>query len=238
MRVRIIAPLALAFLICACADSDTDHRTEQSASGTMQAANGEWQVLFDGTSWDAFRGFKQEGMAPGWKIIDGALVQTDPNSKGDIVTKQQYGDFELTFEWSVSDRGNSGVVYRADENHNTPWATGPEYQLLDDKGWGDEEPLKNRAAADYDVYGPSKDVVKAAGEWNTGRIIANGAHVEHWLNGVKVVEYELWTDKWKADIAASKWANYPDYGTLKSGHIAFQGDDSGVSLRNIRIREL
>jgi hypothetical protein len=236
MQIRKYAPLILAALIAACGGQEQQQQMAEEAPA--MATDGEWQVLFDGSNFDAFRGFQQEGMAPGWEIADGAMVQTDPNSKGDIVTRQQYGDFELRFEWKVPEHGNSGVVYRADEEHRTPWATGPEYQLLDDIGWGEDEPAKNRAGSNYDVYPPAVNVAKPAGEWNTGRIVADGAHIEHWLNGEKVVEYELWTDQWKADVAASKWKDYPDYGTLKRGYISFLGDHSGVSLRNVRIREL
>jgi hypothetical protein len=235
MKTRHLIALSFSIVFFGCTDTESEYTEVAPESGAMTS---EWQVLFDGSSFDAWRGYRQEEMAPGWQIVDGAMVQAEAQSGGDIVTKEQFSNFELEFEWLVPERGNSGVIYRATEEHGAPYETGPEYQLLDDIGWGDDQAPKNRAGSNYDIHAPSENVVKAAGEWNTGKILVNGPHVEHWLNGVKIVEYEFWTDQWKSDVAGSKWINYPDYGLRETGHISIQGDHSGVSIRNVRIRVL
>ena len=221
----------------ACGDSDSDYAAGETATPVSDDAEaiGDWMTLFDGSSFEHWRGYNQETMPEGWEIVDGAMFMASPSHDGDLVTKEQFANFELRFEWMVPEGGNSGVMFRVTEDHGSPWATGPEYQVLDDAHHTDGQNNKNSAGSNYDVHAPSEQVVKAAGEWNTGRLLVDGAHVEHWLNGVKIVEYELWSDQWKADVAASKWVNHPDYGMRKSGHIALQGDHTGVSYRNVEI---
>ncbi|GMQ82177.1 MAG: DUF1080 domain-containing protein [Rhodothermia bacterium] len=226
--------ISLSVIFAACAESDSESDSPEAAPETSS----DWQVLFDGSSMDQWRGYQQESMAPGWEIVDGAMTLTAPSREGDIVTVEQYSNFEFEFEWMVPTEGNSGVMFRVTEDHDAPYETGPEYQILDDANHTDGQTSKNSAASNYNIHPPSANVVKAAGEWNTGRIVADGPHIEHWLNGEKVVEYELWTDQWKADVAASKWIDYPDYGLRESGYIALQGDHTSVSYRNMRIRIL
>lgn len=232
-RTALLFSLALPLLM-ACADTGESYDQEVAAD----IETNEWQVLFDGSSFDAWRGYQQEEMAPGWEIVDDVMTIGSAAQNGDLVTKQTFANFELEFEWMVPEAGNSGVMFRVTEDHDAPYATGPEYQILDDEHHTGGEPSKNSAGSNYDIHVPTQNVVNPHGQWNTGRIIANGPHVEHWLNGAKIVEYELWNDQWKADVAASKWINFPDYGLRESGHIALQGDHTPVSFRNIRIRDL
>ena len=241
MKARFIMPVILSFAVLACANSDSDYaasETEPAVSDNAETSD-DWIALFDGSSFEHWRGYQQESMPEGWEIVDGAMFMENPSREGDLVTKEQFANFELRFEWMVPEAGNSGVMFRVTEDEGKPpYATGPEYQVLDDAHHTDGQYNKLSAGSNYDVHGPSERVVKAAGEWNTGRILVDGAHVEHWLNGVKIVEYTLWSDQWKADVAASKWVNYPDYGMRETGHIALQGDHTGVSYRNILIRVL
>jgi hypothetical protein len=209
------------------------------ASSYVQAAPkpGPWKPLFDGTSLSAWRGYKSETVPEGWKIVDGTLAKTTPVK--DIVSKDEFGDFELEIEWKIGEAGNSGIFYRGTEEYDHIYWSAPEYQLLDNLTASDNKRPDHLAGAAYELYVPPADAVKPVGEWNKTRIVAKGAHVEHWLNGRKVVEYELWSPDWEAKVAASKFKVWPNYGRAKKGHIALQGDHNGdLAFRNIRIREL
>jgi hypothetical protein len=209
-------------------------------AGSALAADakaGDWKPLFDGKSLAGWRGYKSPDVPAGWKAVDGVLVKEGHSS--DLVTKDQYGDFELEFEWKLAPGGNAGVFYRGTEEYEHVYWSAPEYQLLDDAAHADGKNRLTAAGSAYALYPPPAGVVKPAGEWNTSRIVAKGAHVEHWLNGKKVVEYELWSPDWEAKVKASKFKDYPNYGRAKKGVIAIQGDHEGtLSLKNIRIREL
>jgi hypothetical protein len=169
--------------------------------------------------------------------VDGIIVKE--KGADDIMTRDQYANFELDLDWKIAKGGNSGIFYHGTQEYDHIYWSGPEYQLLDDANAPDGKNRLTSAASAYGLYAPPAGVVKPADEWNTTRIIVNGAHVEHWLNGQKVVEYELWSPDWKAKVAASKFSAYPNYGMAKKGYIGIQGDHPGtLSLRNIRIREL
>ena len=200
-------------------------------------AAGAWQPLFDGKLLDTFRGWRSEGMPEGWHVVDGTL--TKEGDVDDLVTKAQYGNFELELEWKIGKAGNSGVFYRATREYDHIYWSGPEYQLLDDANANDGKSRLTAAAAAYGIYPCPEGVVKPYGEWNKTRIVIQGDHVQHWLNGQKVVEYDLGSADWKAKVAASKFSKYPNYGLAKRGFIGIQGDHPGLlALRGIRIREL
>ena len=176
-------------------------------------------------------------MPNGWRAADGLLQKT--GRAEDILTADQFGDFELALEWRLDRGGNAGLFYRATEEYDKVYWSAPEYQLLDDANAPDGRNRLTSAAAAYALYAAPAGIVKPAGEWNATRVVARGAHVEHWLNGQKVVQYELWSPDWEAKVKASKFAEWPKYGRAKSGHIAIQGDHSGaLALRNIKIRTL
>jgi hypothetical protein len=200
---------------------------------------GEWRTLFDGKSTAGWRGYKSPDVPAGWAAKDGVLIKDGKTRSGDLVTKDQYGDFELEFDWKLAPGGNAGVLYRGTEEYDHIYWSAPEYQLLDDAAHADGKNRLTSAGSAYALYPPPAGVVKPAGEWNSSRIVARGAHVEHWLNGKKVVEYELWSPDWEAKVKASKFKDWPNYGRAKKGYIAIQGDHEGaLSLRNVRIREL
>lgn len=176
-------------------------------------------------------------MPAGWRISGGEL--TKDGEVEDLVTRETFGDFELELEWKIGKGGNSGLFYRGTREYDYIFWSAPEYQLLDDAHAEDGRDRLSSAAAAYALYAAPVGVVKPHGEWNATRIVVDGAHVEHWLNGEKVVEYELWSPDWKARVAASKFGKYPNYGLAAKGHIGIQGDHPGaLALRNIRIREL
>ena len=194
-----------------------------------------WKLLFDGKTTTGWRGYKQTSMPNGWRVEDGALMKSDATE--DILTAEQFGDFELALDWKIGSGGNSGIFYRGSEEFERVYWSAPEYQLLDDANARDGQNRLTSAASAYGLYAAPAGILKPAGEWNTTRIIAKGAHVEHWLNGQKVVQYELWSPDWEAKVKASKFNEWPKYGRGKSGYIAIQGDHEGMlSLRNVKIR--
>lgn len=200
-------------------------------------ATGKWQTLFDGKLLDTFRGWKSDGVPKGWHVLDGTLSKE--GNVDDLVTRERFGNFELELEWKIGKAGNSGVFYRGTREYDQIYWSAPEYQLLDDANAPDGRNPLTAAASAYGLYAAPAGVVKPFGEWNKTRILIKGNHVEHWLNGQKVVEYYLNSPDWRAKVAASKFSKYPNYGLAKSGLIGIQGDHPGaLALRHVRIREL
>jgi len=195
--------------------------------------------LFDGTTLAGWRNFKGEGAVKGWKVQDGQIVYDGkPGSRGDLITEKQYTDFELQLEWKISEAGNSGILFHATEEDDYPWRTGPEMQILDNEKHGDGHSPLTSAGANYALIAVSENTVKPVGEWNAIRLVVKGDHVQHFLNGTKVVDYHLWSDEWKALVMASKFKDMPNYGMRKTGHIVLQDHSDMVWFRNIRIKEL
>ena len=196
-----------------------------------------WHVLFDGTSLDAWRGYKSDKVPRGWKIADRTL--TKDGRVEDIVSRDEFGDFELEMDWKIGEAGNSGIFYRGTEEYDHIYWSAPEYQLLDDERASDNKTRLTCAGAAYAIYPSPPGHLKPVGDWNATRIVARGPHVEHWLNGFKLLEYELGSSDWQAKVKASKFVDWPNYGRAPRGHIAMQGDHEGaLAFRNIRIREL
>jgi hypothetical protein len=201
------------------------------------AAAPDWRVLFDGTSLKDWKGYKTDAVPAGWKIENGTLAKDSPVA--DIVSRDEFGDFELELDWKIGDAGNSGIFYRGTEEYDHIYWSAPEYQLLDDIKGADNKTRLTCAGAAYALYPSPAGHLKAVGDWNTTRIIARGPRVEHWLNGVKLLEYELGSPDWQAKVKASKFNDYPNYGRAARGRIALQGDHAGtLAFRNIKIREL
>jgi 3-keto-disaccharide hydrolase len=198
---------------------------------------GPWRSLFDGKSLSEWRTYKSTAPPEKWEIKDG-IMSKDGNAS-DLVSKDEFGDFELELEWRIGEAGNSGIFYRGSEDEEAIYWTGPEYQLLDDIKARDNKTRNHCAGSVYDLYDAPGGHLKPVGEWNATRIVAKGAHVEHWLNGFKMVEYELWSPDWEKHLAASKFKDWKNYGRIKKGHFGIQGNHPGaLSLRNIRVREL
>ena len=222
-------------LLWVLAAGGTSAQSTMNTISAKERAEG-WRLLFDGRTTAGWRGFRQPTLPAGWQAIDGELTRV--GEAGDIVTVDEFDDFELTLEWKLSPNGNSGLFYRVTEDDDIMWHTAPEYQIIDNAY---KEPLKpvQYTGANYDLHPPSRDVTRPIGVWNQTRLLVRGAHVEHWLNGVKLVDYELWSPIWEAMVHASKFIPYTNYGRAKRGHIAMQGDHEGtLAFRNIRIREL
>ena len=195
-----------------------------------------WRLLFDGKTTAGWRGWKMDSMPSGWQVVDGTLKRVKPAA--DIITKEKFRNFELSLEWNIAKNGNSGVFYRASEDDNAIYWSAPEMQVLDDVGHPDGQSRLTAAGADYGLYPSPAGVVKGPGQWNQVRLVVNGNHVEHWLNGVKVVEYELGSPDWEAKVKASKFASHAHYGRNAEGYIGLQEHEYPVAFRNIKIRVL
>jgi hypothetical protein len=195
-----------------------------------------WQLLFDGNSLEGWRGYNSEFMPTGWSVENGMLIRTGPG--GDIITEQQFGDFEFYLEWLVGPGGNSGVLVRAVEGQEEVYHGAPEMQILDDAGHPDGRSPLTSAGSNYGLHGAPRGIVKSAGEWNSSRIVVVNNQVEHWLNGDKVVEYELGSADWLRRVANSKFAQWPAYGRASRGHIGIQDHGDRVSFRNLKVREI
>jgi hypothetical protein len=201
-----------------------------------QTSPGGWRPLFDGKSLAGWRGFKTTTAPAGWQAVDGALTRTGPG--GDLMTVEEFADFELELEWKVGPAGNSGIMFRVATSAERPWETGPEMQVLDNAGHADGKNPLTSAGSNYAVHAPVKDVTRPVGEWNAVRLVVRGAHVEHWMNGVKLLEYELWSPDWETRVKASKFGSMPGYGRAKRGHLVLQDHGDVVAFRNLRIRTL
>jgi hypothetical protein len=201
-----------------------------------------WVLLFDGKTTNGWRNFKEDKVNDGWQVVDGNLMALGKGGDlgGDIISVGEFEDFELSLEWAISKGGNSGIFFHVLEgDYPTVYATGPEYQVIDDVGYKGNLEKWQQAGANYAMHNASSNkVLKQAGEFNTSRIKLKDAHVEHWLNGKKILEYELWSDDWKTRVQKGKWESMPGYGLAKSGHIALQDHGSIVKYRNIKIRDL
>ena len=195
-----------------------------------------WRLLFDGRTTAGWRGFRMDSMPGGWQAVDGALTRVGRG--GDIITRETFRNFELALEWKVAPRGNSGIFYRASEDAEAIYWTAPEMQVLDDAGHEDGQSRLTAAGANYGLDPAPAGAVRPAGEWNQVRLVVNGAHVEHWLNGTKVVEYELGSPAWEAKVQASKFAPHPHYGRNAEGYLGLQDHGDLVAYRNIKIRVL
>ncbi|MBP9031406.1 MAG: hypothetical protein PWQ81_974 [Bacteroidota bacterium] len=203
-----------------------------------------WKLLFDGKTLDGWRDYNGDSLTAPWIVEDGCIRAKGSGSdaSGYIVTDTIYENFELVWDWKIAEGGNSGMLYHVVENpkFKVPYVTGPEYQLIDDFGF--PEPLEDwqKTAADYAMHVPdtSKTIIKPAGEWNTSKIVFDNGHVEHWLNGEKVVEFEAWTDDWFEKKNSGKWKDAPEYGLARKGVICLQDHGSAAWFRNIKIKEL
>lgn len=226
--------LLISFLVILTLNCNT--KTENTTEDTCF-------YLFDGTDARQWRGFKSDSLPSNWVVKDSMLITLGYGGDmgGDIITKEMFEDFDLSLEWAIAEQGNSGVFFNVLEgDYPTVYATGPEYQLLDDVNF--PEPLDEwqKTAANYAMHVADKKNKKLmpVGKFNSSRIRVQDGHVTHWLNGSKVVEYHLWTDNWKDHVNNSKWKDYPGYGLARRGHIGLQDHGSMVKFRKIKIKDL
>lgn len=253
-----VCALALAVGLGGCTSDSGAESGEAPEPNTLTEAEQEagWQLLFDGESFEGWRGLGRDDIPEGhWVIEDGTIRKVasgevptaedgQPMEGGDIMTEDTYRDFELSFEWKTSEVGNSGIKYNVSESlsteHDPPYAAlGFEYQLLDDERHPDNELASHRAGALYDLIPPDENkTLRPVGEWNQARIVFDGNRGEHWLNGEMVVEYDLESARFDSLFAASKYADTEGFRTRRDGHIILQDHTDDFWFRNIKIREL
>lgn len=249
MKFRVsIRPLVLAVFTMVVVSVTSGCAAQSPALNTLTSAEKQdgWRLLFDGKTMDAWRGYQIPDMPPEWHVTNGSLTKVT-NTK-DIVTREQFGDFELMIDWKVALGGNAGIFYRATEKESRVYWSAPEYQLAEDSLTPDSKNIMTSAGAVYGFYPSIRGLASPANEWNTTKIVCKGAHVEHWLNGKLIAQYELWSPEWNLKLhgdpndptqKALKFAPYKDFGMAKVGYIAIQGDHNGeLELRNIKIRVL
>lgn len=250
------AALVLAAMMAACSpaedapatDADAGAAAEPSAAVAVEAntltaaeeAEG-WQLLFDGDDLEQWRGYQRDTPPASWQPQDSVLAFVSAEDGGDLMTREQFGDFELRYDWRISEGGNSGVIYRVTEESEQPWHTGPEMQILDDERHPDARAGVggNRTAGSlYDLIATPSGVVHPAGEWNEARIVARGNRIEHWLNGQKILEFEVGSAAWDSLYQASKFSGMAGFGVQPAGHIVLQDHGDPVWFRNLKIRPL
>ena len=258
-RNLILSCLLVSALLTACnnkAPKETEETMDTMPTDTpnmlSEAEKNEgFELLFDGKTLDGWHGFQKDTLSPDWKVEDGAItldMAYNPDSsrqyaslQSDLVTDQDFGDFELQMEWKISPCGNSGIIYRSveEEKYHATYVTGPEMQVLDDDCHPDGKIEKHRSSDLYDLVTANPRPVKPVGEWNQVKLVAKGNHIEHWLNGEKVVDIEMGTDEWNKMVQNSKWKEHAEYfAKAKKGHIALQDHGNRVWFRNIKIRKI
>ncbi len=205
---------------------------DNTVSAAEKAAG--FTLLFDGNTTAGWKGFKTAAPDAGWKVKGGALTP-DPKSSKDLVSKGNYESFELDFDWKIAPKGNSGLMFHVTGVGDETYESGPEYQILDN---AHGEPPLERASALYALYAPSQDATLPVGQFNHGRLVVDHGKVQHWLNGVKVVEYDMNSADFKARVAASKFKQWPQFAAAKTGAIALQVHGADVAFKNLKIRVL
>jgi cytochrome c len=205
-----------------------------------------WELLFDGKTTDGWRNFQSDRIGAAWKVTDGTLMLDNSNKVdgqliggGDLVTEEQYQDYELVLEWKIEQGGNSGIIFNVlEEDYERPYHTGPEVQILDNVRHRDGRIETHRSGDLYDMIASKFVTANGPNEWNKVRIISKDGKVSHWQNGYEVVSYEMHTPEWDQMVAESKFKDMPGFGKSKKGHIALQDHGDRVWFRNIKIRQL
>lgn len=238
-KTLVVGGLVGAMMFTSCAETHNTLTEQEKAEG--------WQLLFDGKTMNGWRDYNGTELTEPWHVVDGTIQAKGDGSDGNgyIVTNKEYANFELQWDFKLTKGGNSGMIYHVVERpeFKVPYVTGPEFQLLDVENFDESEwKLEDwqKMGVDYAMHLPdqSKLKVNPYGEWNTAKIVFDNGHVEHWMNGEKILEFEAWTEDWHAKKNSGKWANAPEYGLSPSGLICLQDHGSPASFRNIKIKEL
>ncbi|MFN3840590.1 MAG: DUF1080 domain-containing protein [Cyclobacteriaceae bacterium] len=246
MRTHIFLYVIALLITIACQSKKTEQVTEpavETGNNTLteqQKAEG-WTLLFDGTSTAGWKGFNKDNVGAAWVIDNGTLhFDNTIQEGGDIITVNEYENFELALEWKIDSCGNSGIMFNVVESpeFTNTYITGPEMQVLDNACHPDAKIIKHRAGDLYDLISCSTETVKPAGEWNQVRIISDKGNYQFWLNGTNVVNFTMHTPEWDALVAGSKFSQWPAFGKATKGHIALQDHGDKVWYRNIMIRML
>jgi len=230
-------------------DTTVNATTTPASDNTLTAVEQSegWQMLFDGKTKNGWHIYNNKSDGSGWIVSDG-ILHLNPKEKkdgkivggGDLLTDQEYENFHLSLEWKLDTTGNSGIIFyvKEDSKYEQTYHTGLEMQILDNARHKDAQIPKHRASDLYDLVSSSPETVKPPGEWNKVEIISDNGSLEFRGNGIKVMSTTLWDDNWKKMLAGSKFKEWSDFGTFKSGRIAFQDHGDPVWFRNIKIKKL
>lgn len=246
--------LLLCGFVAVCGGDATDGTASADDVSTATAHNtltadeesAGWILLFDGQSSEGWRGYGRDDIpADSWKAVDGELAGQSSSGNmdgGDVITVAEFTDFDLVFDFKVGPEGNSGIFYRVKEAPGKElWQVAAEYQVLDDPAYiamGTMDMKTHLTGDNYDLHSAAERTMNPTGEWNTGRIVVDGNHVTHWLNGHITVEFELYSDEWEELVAKSKFGVEELYSRARSGSIGLQDHGTPVWYRNIKIRPL
>jgi len=249
--------ISLLFLVAACSSAKKDNQEAQDTAQLTDAATASlpsltetqkaegWKLLFDGKSlngWQIYKARKNNT----WEVKDGILhckplnesAKGDGDERSDLMTSDEFENFEFSCDWKITANGNSGIIYRSTEEFEQPYYSGPEYQLIDDANYKPKPTDKQLTGSVYDMYITAPKSMKPVGEWNSTKIVVNGKHVEHWLNGQKIVEYEFGSPDWTKRKENSKWKEWKGYGMAAKGHITLQDHGHEASFKNVMVRTL
>ena len=245
MIKRIVLPLA-SLLLVGCPGPESNHSPEspdssqtRAAAGAPESETGEWVSLMGNDISDHWAMYNGDSIQ-GWTLQNGELISSGAgwDQNQDLITQREYSDFELSLEWKIAPENSSGIFFHVQRDSLKPiYESAPEYQILDDAGWPTKMKPNQYTAGSYAMYAPEGASPHAPGSWNTTKIRVRYPLVEHWLNGKKVVSYEIGSPDWEARKAADKWADVPEYGQARSGHIGLQNAGK-VVFRKIKVREL
>lgn len=237
--IKTFSQICMAIAACMCLSSFNIQKDNELTAAEKAAG---WKLLFDGKTLNGWRMYQNKA-ADCWGAKDGAIyckgsTRDKSDLRADLVTADEYEDFELSIEWKIAAAGNSGIMYNVTEDQYAAYLTGPEYQLIDDDGFPEKLEDWQKSGADYAMYAPLAKAAKPVGQYNVTRIVVKGPHREYWLNGVKTAEFEAWSDDWNKRKSIGKWKDTPSYGMAKKGRIALQDHGSGVWFKNIKLRKL
>lgn len=249
---KTIAFALTAVIFSSCGSGTSEEAKTDTAATAVAAATTEtaatWTPIFDGTTLAGWHSYGQAASGAAWNVDSGAIHLDVSANKGyqtkgggDLVSNDEYENFDLKLEWKIAKNGNSGIIFYINEDtvkYKESWNTGLEMQVLDNDGHSDGKIPKHRAGNLYDLIAASPETVKGPGEWNQVEIVSNKGQLDFYLNGTKVVSTTLWDDNWKKLIAGSKFKDMPNWGTFTKGHIALQDHGNEVWYRNITIKKL
>ncbi|MEO7766956.1 MAG: DUF1080 domain-containing protein [Ferruginibacter sp.] len=199
-----------------------------------------WKLLFDGSTTNGWTKSNGEAFTgKGWQISNGNLTVLENQKGGDIVTVDEYSDFELSVDFLLGKTANSGIKYFF-TNYAAGGSLGMEYQVMDDMGASDNKLANHLCGSLYDIFPPNESIKKVnpLGDWNTARIVCKGMHVAHWLNGIKILAFERGSEPYMEAVKKSKYKTDPIFGLVSKGKILLQEHGHQVSFRNIKIRML